>query len=69
MSNSERQSAEKKIANDLNTIDLIMAIGGKSQKRKAQKQKKICFDQIKKWNAEDGVDAMSDDELLAALNA
>ena len=60
-------TTEQQIGNDLNTINLIMAIGSKSSKRKAEKQRKACFAEIAKMNKNDGLDNLTDDELLAQL--
>lgn len=60
---------EKQIGADLEKIDLILAIGSKSAKRKAMQHRKACFAEIKKMNVESGTDEMSDDDLLSALLA
>jgi hypothetical protein len=57
------------IANDLNQIDLILAIGSKYAKRKALAHRKACFAEIKKMNDAESLGAMSDEELLAQLLA
>jgi hypothetical protein len=62
-------NTEQQIAKDLETIDLILAIGTKSQKRKAMDHRKACFAEIKRMNEADGITEMSDDELLAALQS
>jgi hypothetical protein len=67
MSNTDQITAA--IANDLDKIDLIFAIGSKSAKRKAMAHRKACFAEIKKMNAADKFAAMSDEELLAHLFA
>ena len=63
----ERMTTEQQIGTDLNTIDLIMAIGSKSAKRKASKHRKACFAEIAKMNKNDGLSDLTDDELLSAL--
>ena len=60
-------TTEQQIGTDLNTIDLIMAIGSKSAKRKASKHRKACFAKIAKMNKNDGLSDLTDDELLSAL--
>jgi hypothetical protein len=62
-------ATESAIANDLSKIDLILAIGSKSAKRKAMTHRKACFAEIKKMNEADKLGTMADDELLAQLLA
>ena len=62
-------TTEQQIALDLNTIDLIMAIGSKSAKRKAAKHRAACFAEIKKMNEADGLCDKTDAELLTELFA
>jgi hypothetical protein len=62
-------ATESAIANDLSKIDLILAIGSKSAKRKALTHRKACFAEIKKMNDADKLGKMTDDELLAQLLA
>lgn len=58
---------EQKIAADLNTCDLGMALTkGKTRKVYAQ-HRKACFAEIAAMNEADGLSSMSDDELLAEL--
>jgi hypothetical protein len=64
-----RQAQEQAIAKDLELCDMIMALGTKSAKAKARKHRKACFAQIKAWNVENGLDGLSDDELLKELLA
>ena len=70
-----RHANEQAIARDLNLCDLVDAVGAKKAKRQAKKakrqakkQRKACLAQIKKWNKEDGLDGLSDDELLKELS-
>ena len=64
-----RRQEENKIASDLELCDLMLAIGDKKAKRAARRHRKICMAQIRAWNKEDGLDAMSDDEILLELLA
>jgi hypothetical protein len=58
---------EQQIGADLAKIDLINAIGNKSAKRIARQHRAACFEEIKRMNQEDGLDKLTDDELLAEL--
>jgi hypothetical protein len=60
-------NTEQQIAKDLEKIDLILAIGTKSQKRKAMAHRKACFAEIKRMNEADGLQQITDEKLLAAL--
>jgi hypothetical protein len=60
---------EQAIATDLDLCDMILAFGTRAAKRKARSHRKACFAEIKRLNAADGFDKLSDDELFAALNA
>lgn len=55
------------IARDLETCDLINAIGDQKSRKIAAKHRKACFNAIKDANKSDGLCDMSDDELLSAL--
>lgn len=55
------------IGSDLEKIDLIMAIGSKSAKRKALRHRKACFAEIARMNVADGLNNISDEDLLASL--
>jgi hypothetical protein len=58
-----------KIAADLNTCALVEAFGSRANKRKARAHRKACFAAIADMNRADGLENMSDDDLLAALFA
>jgi hypothetical protein len=60
---------EQAIAADLDLCDMILAFGTPTAKRKARAHRKACFAEIKRMNAVDDSDKLSDDELFAALNA
>lgn len=62
-------TTESQIAKDLDTCDLIEALGTPAAKRKARKHRKVCFAALKEMNQKDGVPKMSDKELLAALDS
>lgn len=60
-------NTEQQMANDLDLIDATEVLGTKSAVRKARKQRKVIFAHLKAMNAADGLDTLSDDELLAQL--
>lgn len=64
----DRHAVEQQIAHDLNICDMGIAFTkGKTRKMHAA-HRKACFDQIKRWNEEDGLNKrQSDEELLAEL--
>jgi len=62
-----RHQAEQAIARDLDAIALIEAFGDRKAKAKARKQRKACMAEIAAWNKADGLDQISDAELLADL--
>ncbi len=64
-----RYEQEQAIGQDLALCDLIEAIGSKSAKRKAKAQRAACLAQVRAWNKADGLDAMTADELMEALEA
>jgi len=66
---TNRHADEQAIAADLAQCDLIEAYGSAKAKRQARAHRKACFAQIKAWNVEDGLDAMSADDLMAELMA
>jgi hypothetical protein len=66
---SNRTTTEQQIGADLAQIDLINAIGTKQAKRIARKHRASCFEEIKRMNQDDGLDNLTDDELLAELFA
>jgi len=57
------------IARDLDACDLGLAITKGKTRRSYAKHRKACFDAIREANAADGMDGLTDDELLAALQA
>ena len=58
---------EQQIAADLNTCDLGLMLTKGKVRRAYAKHRKACFAEIAAMNKADGLDGMSDDELLAAL--
>lgn len=62
-----RHQDEQAIAKDLELCDLVAAIGSKAAKRQAKAQRKACFAQVRQWNTDDGVQGMTDEQLLAEL--
>lgn len=59
---------EQAIARDLDTIDLVLAIGSPAAKQKARYQRRAIMAALKADNAERGLDQISDDELLRQLS-
>lgn len=60
---------EQQIAIDLDLCDLGLALTRGKTRRLYERQRAACFAEIARLNAADGLDQMSDDELLAALIA
>ena len=60
---------EQQIANDLDLCDLGLALTRGKTRRLYERQRAACFAEMKRMNAADGLDQMSDDDLLAALIA
>jgi len=58
---------EQKIGDDLAKIDLIEALGTKSAKLAARKHRAACYAELARMNKADGLDALTDDELLEEL--
>ena len=62
-----RSDLEAAIGRDLQVCDVGLALTkGKTRRRYAQ-HRKACMQQIAAWNIQDGLDKMTDDELLAEL--
>lgn len=59
---------EQAIGRDLDLCDLGMTLTSGTVRRRYARHRKACFAEIRKMNKADGLDAMSDDELLAELN-
>lgn len=62
-------TTEQQIASDLDVCDLGLALTRGKLRRRYQEQRAACFAEIARLNATDGLDQMSDDDLLAALIA
>jgi hypothetical protein len=60
---------EAAVGRDLELIDLVEAIGNRRAKASARKQRKAIYSAIREANIADGLDKMTDDELLEALQA
>jgi hypothetical protein len=58
---------ERQIAHDLALCELGMVLTKGSLWQRYVRQRKICMDAIAEINRRDGLDGMSDEELLAAL--
>lgn len=52
---------------DLDLIDLVEAIGSKKAKQTARRQRKKIFAELHEMNECDGLNEMSDDELMKEL--
>jgi len=64
-----RHEAEQAIAHDLNTIDMALIFAKGRARTKFIQHRKACMAQIKGWNVDDGVDGLTDGELLMELSA
>jgi hypothetical protein len=62
-----RHEQEQAIVSDLALCDIGLAFAKGPLRKRYLAQRKACYDQIRKWNVEDGCQAMSLDELLAEL--
>lgn len=60
---------EKAIAADLDLCDLGLALTKGKARQPFIKQRKACYAAIKAMNKADGLDKLTDDELLAELLA
>lgn len=60
---------EKQIAADLAKCDVGMALTKGKLHRQYVKHRKACFAGLAQLNKADGLDCLSDDELLAELTA
>jgi len=59
---------EQAIAADLDLCDLGIALTKGAARRKFIKHRKACFAEIQRQNKADGLDKMTDAEILAALD-
>lgn len=64
---AERQATEQAIGRDLAACDLGLALTKDKTRRVYAKQRKACFAGIRELNRAEGLDGMSDAELLAKL--
>lgn len=62
-----RHEIEQAIAKDIDAIDTALYFAKGAARRPLLAHKRACYAQIKQWNREDGLDNMTDDELLAEL--
>jgi hypothetical protein len=60
---------EQAIARDLDLCDMGLALTKGAARRRFAKHRKACMAAIKEANREAGLDALTDDELLAELMA
>lgn len=73
METAKATTGEKKmldfnaIAKDLESCDLMMAIGNAKARKIAKAHRKACMGAIDAANVADGLTGMTDDELLAEL--
>ena len=63
----DAMTIEQQIAADLNACDLGLALTKGKTRRIYAEHRKACFAAIKEMNKADGLDGMTDDELLAEL--
>lgn len=66
---TDRTKIEQAIAHDLTACEIGIAVTKGRLRKRYTAHRKACVAQIAEWNREDGIDAMSDDELLAELTA
>ena len=64
---ADRSALETAIASDLTACQIGMTLTKGKVRRRYARQQHACFEQIKAWNRQDGLDTMTDDDLLAAL--
>lgn len=62
-------NTEQQIAADLNACDLGLALTKGKTRRVYAQHRKACFKAIADMNKADGMDGMSDDDILAELLA
>lgn len=62
-------ATEKAIGHDLELCDLGMALTTGKRRRQYAAHRKACMAAIKEMNVADGLDSMTDDEILAELMA
>jgi hypothetical protein len=62
-------ATEKAIAHDLELCELGMALTKGKRRAAYVKHRKACMGAIREMNAADGLDKLTDDELLAELSA
>ena len=62
-------AAEQAIAHDLDLCDVGMALTKGARRRGYAAHRKTCFAAIREMNRAEGLDKISDDELLAELLA
>ena len=60
-------TAEQAIARDLDQCDLGLALTGGKLKRRYAKHRRACFAAIRDMNKREGLDTLTDDEILAEL--
>ena len=60
---------EKAIGADLDLCDLGLALSKGNWRRQFGRHRKACFAAIREMNAADGLDKLTDAEILAALEA
>ncbi|MGA9705270.1 hypothetical protein [Pseudomonas sp.] len=62
-------SDEKAIGADLDLCDRGLALTKGNRRRRFAKHRKACFAAIREMNAADGLDRLTDTEILAELEA
>ena len=58
---------EQAIGADLDLCDVGLALTKGQARRRFAKHRKVCFAAIREMNATDGLDKLTDDEILAEL--
>ena len=64
---TDRHEIEQRIARDLELCDLGESMTRGKTRRRFVAQRKVCFEAIRAMNHEDGLDTLSNAEMLAEL--
>lgn len=65
----EDEQTLRQIAADLDRCEILQTLGTKSQKASARKHRRECFRWIHESNTRDGLDTLTDEELLRELSS
>ncbi len=66
---SDREKTLRAIGRDLDSCYIGIALTSGKTRRIYQRHRKACLAELRRMNVEDGLDKLSDAELLAELNA